>query len=484
MESDFQQAPQGKGADVSAQQVSAGRHYIGGEFVAAADGQTAPVLEKATGAEMGRYAVGSAADVERAVAAAVRAQPAWAAALPDERAWVLRKAADILDRRADEMVDILMRETGSVRGKAQGEVAAARRKFHESAALPGRGAGDILPTFRPGKLTLLQRIPLGVVAVITPWNFPVVLGLRPLGPALALGNAVVLKPAELTPIGGGQLLAEILHEAGVPAGVFNVVTGEGPGAGQPLAEHPDVAMIHFTGSTEIGRLMARIAADGFKRTSLELGGDNAFVVLDDADVEAASACGAWASFDFQGQTCISASRHIVHRAVADRYRDAIVERARRIRVGDPYRQDVELGPLISEVQRDRVHKEIVEASVAMGARIVEGGTYDGLFYRPTVLEHVTPDMPAFTEEIFGPVVPITVVDSEAAALELTNAAQALVSAVYTADVDRGLAFAERVRCGLVHVNDAMGRPTGEDDLGEFTQRRFIGVQRAPLTYPY
>jgi benzaldehyde dehydrogenase (NAD) len=201
-------------------------------------------------------------------------------------------------------------------------------------------------------------------------------------------------------------------------------------------------------------------------------------------VDAASACGAWAAYEFQGQTCISASRHIVHRTVADRYRDAVVERARRIRVGDPYREDVDLGPLISEEQRDGLHKGIVETSVAMGARIVEGGTYDGLFYRPTVMVDVTPDMPAFTEEVFGPVIPVTVVDSEEEALALTNSRQALVNAVYTADLDRGLAFAERVECGLVQVNDAMGRPTGEDDLDEFTQRWFIGLQRAPVSYPF
>ena len=483
MESGFQNRGE-EGSQVSAQRVSDGKLFLAGEFVDALDGRTAPVLEKATGRPMGSYAVGSAADVDRAVSGAVRAQREWAAALPDDRAWVLRRAGDILERRADEFVDVIMRETGSVRAKAAGEVAAARRKFHESAALPGRTAGELLPPFKPGKTALLQRIPLGVVAVITPWNFPVVLALRPLGPALALGNAVVMKPAELTPIAGGQLLAEVLVEAGLPASVFNLVTGEGPGAGQPLAEHPDVAMIHFTGSNEVGRLMARIAADGFKRTSLELGGDNAFVVLDDADVAAASACGAWASYEFQGQTCISASRHIVHRAVAERYRDAVVARARGIRVGDPCRADVDLGPLISEEQRDRLHKGIVEASVAMGARIVEGGSYDGLFYRPTVMVDVTPDMPAFTEEIFGPVVPITVVDSEEEALELTNSRQALVNAVYTADLDRGLAFAERVTCGLVQVNDAMGRPTGEDDLDEFTRRRFIGLQRTPLSYPY
>jgi benzaldehyde dehydrogenase (NAD) len=470
---------------VAEQRVSDGKLYLAGEFVDAVDGRTAPVFEKATGERMGSYAVGTAADVDRAVRDAVKAQRGWAAALPDERARVLRAAGDIVQRRAEELIDVIMRETGSVRSKAAGEVAAARRKFHESAALPGRTAGEILPSFKPGKLGLLQRLPLGVVGVITPWNFPVVLGLRPLGPALALGNAVVMKPAELTPIAGGQLLAEVLAEAGLPPGVFNLVTGEGPGAGQPLAEHPDIAMIHFTGSNEIGRLMARIAAEGFKRTSLELGGDNAFVVLDDADADAASACGAWASYEFQGQTCISASRHIVHRAVADRYRDAVVARARRIRVGDPYREAVDLGPMISEEQRDRLHKGLVEASVAMGARIVEGGTYDGLFYRPTVMVDVTPDMPIFTEEVFGPVVPITVVDSEEEALALTNSCQALVNAVYTGDVDRGLAFAERITSAkLVQVNDAMGRPTGEEDLDEFTVRRFVGVQRGPLTYPY
>jgi benzaldehyde dehydrogenase (NAD) len=230
--------------------------------------------------------------------------------------------------------------------------------------------------------------------------------------------------------------------------------------------------------------MARVAAERFTRTSLELGGDNAFVVLDDADVERASACGAWAAYEFQGQTCITASRHIVHRAVADRYREAVVAKARALRVGDPYREEVDLGPLISEVQRDRVHKEIVEASVAMGARLLEGGRYDGLFYRPTVLDGVTPEMPAFTEEIFGPVIPITVVDSEDEALELVNSRQGLVSAVYTGNEARGLAFAQRVHCGLVHVNDAMGRPTGEDDLDDFTRRRYIGIQHTPLDYPY
>jgi benzaldehyde dehydrogenase (NAD) len=463
---------------------SAGKHFINGAYVPAASGKTDPVLEKATGSEMGSYALGAAADVSLAVDAAAVAQPDWAARLPDERAWVLRRAADLLAERSEEFIDCLMRETGAVRAKAEGEVAAARRKLHESAGLANRMAGDILPGFKPGKLILKQRIPLGVVGVITPWNFPVVLAMRPIAPALALGNTVVLKPAELTPIAGGQLLMEIFEDAGVPPGVLNLVTGDGPDAGQPLAEHPSVALIHFTGSTEVGRLVAGIAARDFRRTSLELGGDNAFVVLDDADIAAASACGAWTAFEFQGQTCITASRHIVLDSVASAYVDALVERARGITVGDPVRERVDLGPMISEAQRNRLHQQIVEPSVRMGAVIRTGGTYEGLFYQPTVLTEVTPEMPAFTEEVFGPVAPVTVVSSEEEALELVNRHRALVNSVYTGDPMRGLAFAERVNSGMVHINDAMGRPTDEDDLAAFTTRRWIGMQRTPLSYPY
>jgi len=458
--------------------------YIDGVYLPAWNGATAPVLEKATGTELGRYALGTADDVDLAVGAAVRAQPDWASRLPDERAAVLHRAADVMGARAEELIECLIRETGAVRAKAEGEVGAARRKLRESAGLANRMTGDILPGFKPGKLILKHRIPLGVVGVITPWNFPVVLAMRPLAPALATGNAVVLKPAELTPIAGGQLLMEIFEEAGVPPGVLNLVTGDGPAAGAPLAAHPDVAMIHFTGSTEVGHLVAEIATRDFRRTSLELGGDNAFVVLDDADVEAASACGAWTAYEYQGQTCITASRHIVLRPVAEAYVDALVRRARGITVGDPARDKVDLGPMISETQRDRVHHQIVRPSVALGARIRTGGTYDGLYYQPTVLTDVTPDMPAFTEEIFGPVAPVTVVDSEDEALELTNRCRALVNSVYTGDLMRGYAFAERVRSGMVHVNDAGGRPTDEDDLDEFTDRRWIGVQRTGLKYPY
>jgi benzaldehyde dehydrogenase (NAD) len=269
-----------------------------------------------------------------------------------------------------------------------------------------------------------------------------------------------------------------------------------------MAEHVDIDMIHFTGSTEVGRRIAEACGRSLTKVSLELGGNAAFVVLDDADIDMASMVGAWSTFHYQGQTCISANRHIVMRSVAERYQEALAERARRMTVGDPSTDQVSIGPLISEAQRDRAHR-IVQSSVEQGARVVEGATYDGLFYRPTVLSGVTPGMPAFTEELFAPVAPITIVDSEQEALEMTNLTEyGLANAVYTGDLARGLAFAEKVRSGMVHVNDAVcldeaqvpfggigasglgGRSGGEANLEEFTERRWISLQRTPVQYPY
>ncbi len=479
-----------------------GKLYIDGSFVDGGRGDTGPVLEKATGRELGSQALAGADDLERAVHAARQAQPGWAARGYDERAGLLRRVAAALAARADEYADMIVRETGSIRGKAQYEVNASQNELYEAAGLASRATGEILPSHNTGKLSIIQRVPLGVVAVITPWNFPLVLGMRAVAPALALGNTVVLKPASYTPITGGLLLADLFEEAGAPAGILQVITGTGADIGEPLAGHPDVNVIHFTGSSEIGQQIAQIAARGLKKTSLELGGNNAFVVLDDADLEMASMVGAWSSYHYQGQTCITASRHIVMRSVAEEYQARMAERARNIVVGDPATDQVGLGPMISEGQRDRAHG-FVQESLSAGARVVEGGTYDGLFYRPTVLTDVTPEMPAFTEELFAPVAPITVVDSEEEALELTNRTHyGLVNSIYTGDLARGLAFAEKVRSGMVHVNDATcldeahvpfggmgasgmgGRSGGEANLEEFTERRWISLQRTPVQYPY
>jgi benzaldehyde dehydrogenase (NAD) len=460
-----------------------GQLYIDGQFGPSADGAHGGVTEKATGAVIGNYARAGAADVDRAVAAARRAQPGWAALSAPDRSARLRRFADVLQSRFAELVEQSMRETGGVRAKAEDEVGTSIKQLHISAVQAGENAGDLLPPYKAGKLSLSRAVPLGVIGVITPWNYPMNLAMRAVAPGLAFGNTIVLKPAELTPIIGGLVLAEAAHEAGFPPGVFNVVTGDGVPAGKALAEHPGLDLVHFTGSREVGLAIAAHAAKTLQPFAVELGGNNAFLVLDDADIDLAASCAMIAALEFQGQTCISASRHIVHRAVADRYVAALVDRIAALRVGDPMTDAVDQGPLISELQRDRLHKTIVEPSIAKGAEVVIGGSYDGLFYLPTVLTEVTPDMPAFTDEIFGPVLPVTVVDSEDEAIDLINGYPMLMNSVFTADLIRGMAVAERLSAGEVHVNDAHARHGAENQLPGFTRRQWIGVQRGPLDLP-
>ncbi|WP_329348331.1 aldehyde dehydrogenase family protein [Streptomyces sp. NBC_01261] len=456
--------------------------YIDGTFRPASSGRTADVVEKATGAVIGTYALGGAVDVGRAVAAARAAQPGWAALGAPERAAGLRRMAEFFQAHHAELVEQSMRETGGVRAKAEDEVSTGIRQLRISMIQASENAGDLLPPYKAGKLSMSRAVPLGVIGVITPWNYPVNLAMRAVAPALAFGNTVVLKPAELTPIIGGQVLAEAARDAGLPPGVFNVVTGDGPDAGHALAEHTGLNLLDFTGSREVGLAIAASAAATLRPVRLELGGSNAFVVLDDADIDLAASCAMVASLEFQGQTCISASRHIVTRAVADRYLDALTRRAAALRVGDPMSGTAELGPLISTRQRDRVHA-LVTASVEMGAEVLTGGTFDGLFYRPTVLAKVTPDMPAFTEEIFGPVLPVTVVDDQEEAVTVTNGLPMLMNSVFSADLVRGLSVAERLDAGEVHVNDAHARHGADDQMAGFTKRQWIGLQRTPLTLP-
>jgi len=456
--------------------------YIDGDFEPGAS-DWIPVLDKAAGIPIGRYADSSADQVARAVAAARRAQPGWAGTDAPRRSAILRAFARELEARHDELITLLIRETGGTAAKAEEELGQSVTKLLNSATQLAENAGDILPPYKAGKLSLSRAVPLGVIGLIVPWNYPMSLAMRALAPGLAYGNAVVLKPAELTPIAGGQVLAEAARAAGLPAGVFNVVPGDGAGTGQALVRQPGLDLIHFTGSFEVGRQITRLAAESLTPVVTELGGDNAFVVLDDADIDRAASCAVWASLWYQGQTCITAGRHIVMRAAAPAFTEAVTERVRHLLVGDPLRADVDLGPVISEQQLRRFHDGLVLPSVAAGARVTAGGTHDGLFYAPAVLTGVTPDMPVFTEEIFGPVMPVTVVDSEADALHLVNRHRTLMNSVFTGDPMRGLAFAGRVAASEVHVNDGYARHGGEGQQAAFTKRQWIGVQTAPVTYP-
>ena len=456
--------------------------YIDGRYEPAAS-EWIPVLDKSAGTPFARYGNASAEQVDRAVQAARRAQPGWADVNANSRSEIIRAFARELDARHDELITLIIRETGGTAEKAEEELGQAVNQLLNSATQLTENAGSILPPYKDGKISLSRAVPLGVIGLIVPWNYPMSLAMRALAPGLAYGNAVVLKPAELTPIAGGQILAEAAHAAGVPAGVFNVVPGDGPTTGRTLSEHPGLDLIHFTGSFEVGHQIANFAARSFRAVATELGGDNAFVVLDDADIDQAASCAVWSALWYQGQTCITAGRHIVQRSVADAFTEAVVERVARLRVGDPLRDDVDLGPIISRTQLERFSDGLVAPSIAAGARVATGGTHDGLFYRPTVLTGVTPDMPVFTEEIFGPVMPITVVDSESEALELVNRHRTLMNSVFSGDPMRGLAFAEKVKSNEVHVNDGYARHGGEGQLAGYTHRQWIGIQTTPTTYP-
>jgi benzaldehyde dehydrogenase (NAD) len=413
---------------------------------------TLPVTEPATGDVLGTAGVADAAAVARAAASAARNQRAWAATPFSERAAVMRRAAALLEAHHDEIAAWIVRESGSVPAKAGVELQLAGGELLEAATLPSRPSGQLLPSMDPGRTSLARRVPVGVVGVIAPWNFPVILAMRSVAPALALGNAVVLKSDVNTPVIGGVLLARLFEEAGLPSGVLHVFAG-GPEVGAALVADPNVAMISFTGSTKVGRMVGETAGRLLKRVALELGGNNALIVLDDADVDAASSAGAWGSFLHQGQICMTAGRHLVHESLVEEYLAKLTERAERLPLGNPATDEVALGPLINAGQVGRV-QGLVDASVRQGAAVLAGGQADGPGFPATVLRDVTRDMPVFREEIFGPVAPVTSFRDEDEAIALANDSEyGLTAAIQSGSAPRALALSAQLDVGMVHIND-------------------------------
>jgi benzaldehyde dehydrogenase (NAD) len=458
-------------------------------------------VEPATGDVLARVGLANAADIAAAAAAARRAQPDWAAQPGPQRAALIRRAARVLEDNRAEFERWLVREGGAIPGKAAFEVELVLGELWEAAALPTQPVGQLLPTSEAGRQSIARRVPLGVVGVISPWNFPQILSVRAVAPALALGNAVVLKPDVQTAVSGGVLIARLFELAGLPEGVLHVLPGDAePGAA--LAENADVAMISFTGSTAVGRLVGEAAGRTLKRVSLELGGNNALIILDDADLDVASSAGAWGAFLHQGQVCMTAGRHIVVESVADAYIERLAKRADNLPVGDPFTGQVALGPLINERQLANVDR-IVSETVSAGATLRAGGSHDGLFYRPTVLGGVTPSMAAFREEIFGPVAPVIVVKDTDEAVRVANDTEyGLVAAVQTGSLERGLAVADQLRTGIVHVNDqtlnndafapfggtgASGNGSrfgSQSSLDEFTQWQWVTSRPQAHGFPF
>ncbi|MFD4603777.1 benzaldehyde dehydrogenase [Streptomyces sp. NPDC058464] len=475
------------------------RIHLGGWV--AGSGEDRSVVEPATGKELARLGTATPADVAKATARAVEAQRAWAALTYDQRAALLRRAGNLFEEKAQEIQEWIVREAGSTPPKAGLETHTAAEECFEAAALASHPFGEVLRSGQR-RLSLSRRVPAGVVGVIAPFNFPLILSIRSVAPALALGNAVILKPDPRTAVCGGIVLARVFEEAGLPEGLLSVLPG-GADVGEAVVTDPAVRVVSFTGSTRAGRIVGRLAADHLKRAHLELGGNSALIVTADVDLDRAVSAGAFGSFLHQGQICMTTGRHIVDSAIVADYTAALARHAEALTVGDPHAGDVALGPVIDAGQRDTIHRLVTE-SVEAGALLAAGGTFEELFYRPTVLANTPVTAPAYAEEVFGPVAPVVAYGSIDEAIALaTDTTYGLKLGILTGDGLKAMELAERIPVGAVHINDQtvadepvapfggqgasgtgarFGGP--EANLEAFTEVQWVTAQSEIPAYPF
>ena len=483
------------------------RLFIGGKFVPAQDGATFPTLNPHDGSVLAEVAEGKAADVDRAVAAAAAAFPQWSRMAAADRGRILLRLADLIEKNVDELARLETLDTGhpirDSRGLDAPRTAATFRYF---GGMADKLQGSIVPV-EQGFLNYVLREPVGVVGQIVPWNFPLMFTSWKMGPALAAGNTIVLKPAELTPLSTLRI-AELIAEAGLPEGVVNIVPGYGATAGQHLAEHPGVAKIAFTGSTATGRKIVAASAGNLKRVQLELGGKGANIVFDDANLKAAIGGSAFAIFHNQGQACIAGSRLLLHERIADQFLDGFLALAKSIRIGDPLDPATEMGPLTSAGHRDRVltycriaHQE--------GGEILTGGKppanralAKGYYVEPTVVR-AQPQDRVCMEEVFGPFVSVSTFRDEDDVVRTANAtAYGLGGGLWTADIARAHRIAQHMQAGMVWINcykrvnpgspfggvkaSGYGREMGFEAMHDYTEAKSVWVNvdaQIPPWYP-
>ena len=477
--------------------------FIGGEWQKGKDDSINTDTNPYNGDTIVEIQQATKEQLDEAYDAADQAQAKWAKTTPAERAAVMYKVVSILDQRQEEIVDWLIKESGSTRIKAMVEFSSARAITLEAASFPNRVHGEIRPSNTPGKENFIYREPIGVVAVISPWNFPLHLTQRSIAPALALGNAVVLKPASDTPITGGLLLAKVFEEAGLPKGLLNVVVGSGSEIGDAIVEHKAPSLVSFTGSTSVGQHIGELANGGeyIKQVALELGGNSPFVVLKDADIEQAVKAAAFGKFLHQGQICIAINRVIVEDEIYDDFVERFLAHVKTLNVGDPSKQDTAIGPIINEKQLKSLKDKIAKAQDE-GAKMILSGEIEGQVVPPHIFTEVTREMDLSCNEVFGPLVGIIRAKDEDDALSIANDSMyGLSSAVFTADMQKGLRFARGIRAGMTHINDisvndesntpfggeknsGIGRFNGEWVLEEFTRTHWISMQNKPRQYPF
>ncbi len=433
-------------------------NYIDGEWSESSSGKFVEILNPANGEVLGEVTQSTKEDVDRAVQAAKRAQKEWCLVPAPERAELLYKVAFLLKERKEEIAQVLTSEMGKVIDEARGEVQEAIDMAFYMAGEGRRLFGDTVPSELRNKFAMSIRIPVGVAGLITPWNFPIAIASWKSFPALVTGNAVVWKPATETPIVAYEF-TKIYEEAGLPKGLLNLVNGSGSIVGDAMVEHPDIDLISFTGSNEVGSAINARAGELLKRTSLEMGGKNAVTVLADADLDLAVDGILWSAFGTSGQRCTATSRIIVHRDVKEKLEKKLVDRIEELSLGDGADESVKVGPVINRSSLEKIH-EYVKIGQDEGAKLLAGGnivTGNGLergnFYAPTIFTDVTPEMRIAKEEIFGPVLSIISVESLEEAIEVNNSVEfGLSSSIFTADVNLAFQAMRDLDTGIVYIN--------------------------------
>ncbi|MCU7825352.1 aldehyde dehydrogenase family protein [Kitasatospora sp. DSM 101779] len=477
------------------------QQYIDGQWRPGSGSWDIVDINPYDGEKLAAITVATADEVDQAYRAAQRAQRTWAATNPYTRRLVFERALRLLEDREQEITDTIIAELGGTRLKAAFEISLSKDMLRECMQLSLRAEGRILPSPVDGKENRLYRLPVGVVGVISPFNFPLFLSLKAVAPALALGNGVVLKPHQDAPITGGTLIAKLFEDAGLPAGLLNVVLTDIAEIGDAFIEHPVPKVIAFTGSDAVGRHVATVAASHFKRTVLELGGNSALVVLDDADLDYAVDAAVFSRFAHQGQVCMAANRVLVDRSVLDEFTAKFVAKIRTLTVGDPQDPATDIGPLINSAQADAITSQVDEA-VAGGAEVLLRGTTVGTLMDPVVLTGVPHDAPVLRREIFGPVVVVVPFDGDDEAVEIANDTPfGLSGAVHTGDIERGVRFAQRIETGMIHINDGtiadepivpfggeknsgLGRLNGDATVEAFTTVKWISIQHGRSRFPF
>ena len=480
---------------------SLNKQYIGGEW---RDGKSQKVLADRNpynGKAITEFKLGSMADLDEAYRSAAAAQKVWAQVNPFAKQAILEKALAWVEQNEADITDLIIEELGGTRLKAFFEIMIVKNIMKEASTYPLRMTGEIIPSTVEGKENRLYRVPIGVVGVISPFNFPFYLGMRSVATAIGAGNGVVLKPHDDTPISGGTLLAKVFESSGIPKGLLNVIVADIGEIGNAFVEHPIPRIISFTGSEGVGRKIGEAAGRCLKKSILELGGNSALIVMADADLDYALNAAVFSRFTHQGQICMSANRILVHRSLYAKFLEKYVDRVSKLKVGDPRDPQTDIGPLMNKAQADTLTRQI-QKGVAEGTSVALQGKVEGNMASPTIFKDVKPDMYVAQNEMFGPAVCVMPFDTEQEAIDITNkSAFGLSGAIHTRDAERGAELAKQIDSGAIHINDGtinddplvafggekasgVGRLNGRWALEEFTTLKWISVQHTKRHFPF